>query len=134
MTGLCFLGHVLPSGVAHEFRPALYSRATRARLERIRELDLPELMRFRLAIVDGNGDCWWWTTQRECSPVLVEPDRVVFSFQTVVLARALEVAEWRLVDDGGYLVRARRDQANYPAGFRLDASYWLAFDGSDRKG
>lgn len=112
---------------------AAYLPGTRKRTKRVATLPLNLLSKFRLAAVTLTGECFWWTSQLACSPIEVASGWWVLSFVPVYLDRELIVSEWRLVDDEGYLIRARRVGEFYPEGFRVAASYKIAMDGSDRK-
>ena len=127
------LGRMTPVGLALEARPASYLRGSRARAERVATLELEDLRRFKLAAILADGSCVWWAPQRKGSPITIEPGRVMFTFETVELAQDLELEGWRLVDDGGHLVRERRERGAWPKGHMMNAAYWLAFDGSDKK-
>jgi len=129
------IGRTLPAGHFHTAHAAGILRGSRARAERIRTLELEDLARFRLAAEVADAGVFWWTEQAAGSPVVLELGRVVFSFVPLVLVVELELRAWRLVDDGGHLVRLRREGGGvvFPVGMRMDAAYSLAFDGSDRK-
>ena len=141
--GLCHAGEavsiigkaigVTPDGLFHFARPCITLRGTRKRADRIRTLGAEDLERFRLAATTLEGETFWWTEQMIGSPRTSGPYRVLFTFQLLFLVDALELSEWRLVDDGGYLVRLRREPGIWPVGFRMDAAYVLAFDGSDKR-
>lgn len=128
------VGRTLPVGHTHTARPAFTLRGTRKRADRIRELGHDDLHCFRLAATTAAGDTFWWTAQLPGSPARIE-ERLVFTFVALVLVAPLELAEWRLVDDGGYLVRLRRLELvdSFPVGHRIDAAYLFAFDGSDKR-
>ncbi len=127
------IGRTMPVGHFHTARAAGILRGSRTRAERIRTLELEDLARFRLAAEDAGSGVFWWTEQVHGSPRFIKPGRILFTFVSLILAVDLELRAWRLVDDGGYLVRLRREPATFPVGYKMDAAYWLAFDGSERK-
>ena len=124
---------VTPDGLFHFAEPCITLRGTRKRADRIRNLDVEDLARFRLAATTLEGETFWWTAQLEDSPTLYDPGKVVFTFVGLTLFDNLKLTEWRLVDDGGYLVRLRRVQQVFPGEWRMNAAYALAFDGSDKR-
>ncbi len=128
------VGLAKPGYKIHVAHPAFIGRGTRTRADRIRTLERQGLRRFRLAVTTVKGETFWWTPQLDESPMVPAPGKVVFTFASLELAIALEVKEWRLVDDDGYLVRLRRNHpAVFPAGHLMNAAYVLAFDGSDKR-
>lgn len=124
---------VTTDGLFHFAEPCVTRRGTRRRADRIRDLDLVDLVNFRLAATTSEGKTFWWTAQAPGSPHRGNPGKLVFSFASLTLVDKLKITEWRLVDDGGYLVRLRRVLQVFPAEWRLNASYVLAFDGSDKR-
>lgn len=134
MTGAGVLvGLELDGGGKLEQVEAVYFPGARSRAQRIATLEQEDFARFRLAAKTQDGSCFWWTRQRDGSPLLLAGGRVVMTFRSVVLSAPLALKEWLLVDDGGHLVRVRRAPAVFPKGKKLDAAYHLAFDGSDRR-